>query len=667
MKFIFEPIYINKTEIKNRIVYPALNLLYSVDGTLNERHKAFYSERARGGAGIVTVGPVGIGEMGSGPTMLSIASDSDIPAFAAIARIIQSQGARAWMQLFHAGAYMRPDQLGGRQPLGPSAVYNMYSKVTPREMSLDDILNVQEDFARCAERAQQAGFDGIEVIASAGYLLSQFLSPLRNKREDQYGGSLDNRARLAREIIEKMRSRLGRDYPITIRMSGNDFVPGSNSDSVTPAVARLYQSAGVDAVNVTGGWHESKVPQITMALPRGGFAYLSQSVKGAVRIPVMASNRIADPLTAEMIIRDGWADMVSLGRVLLADPFWPLKAQNGQIRRIRPCVACMQGCMDQLYARRPVTCTINPRTGFEETRTIKSVIESRRVMVIGAGPGGLEASWRAAKAGHRVRLYEKADQIGGQLRLAGAPPHRHEFLQLITYFQAMLDHYNVETFLNTPVDLDLILDQKPDYIIAAEGATVSVPSIQGIDGSGIINAWEVLGGKQKLGRRIAVIGGGGVGLETAHYIASQGTISAETLLFLFQHQAESPTRLQELLTNGNKQVTIFERAPQVGRGVGRSTKWGLIADLNRYGVQFVQGADVISVKNGIVEFEIGQDRRSATFDNIINATGAKPVRELADLLPQTRIPFSIIGDSVTPGHMSDAIHQAFQVVMNELK
>ncbi len=333
---LFSPIRINQVEIKNRISFPAMGILYSLDEKLNDRYYNFYLERAKGGAGIVTVGPVGIGELGAGIVVPSIASDTDIPDFAKLAKSIQTYGAKAWMQLYHGGGYVRPMQIGGQKPMAPSAVYSNYIKDTPRAMSLEDIKNVQKAFINGAIRAKTAGFDGVEIIASAGYLICEFLSPLTNKRSDEYGGSLENRVRFVREIIEQMREKLGSDYPITIRMAGNDFVPGSNTDLETPEFAKIYEKAGVDAISVTGGWHESKVPQLTMDLPRGGFAYLARNIKEVVSVPVMAANRISDPYTAEGIIKDGYADMVNLCRALLADPYCLAKPKMDTLRKYDP-------------------------------------------------------------------------------------------------------------------------------------------------------------------------------------------------------------------------------------------------------------------------------------------------------------------------------------------
>lgn len=663
---LFSPININQTEIKNRIAYPSMALLYSLNGKLNDRYFYYFLEKARGGAGIVTVGPVGVEDVGIGIVAPSIASDEAIPSFTKLTKAIQEAGARAWIQLFHGGAYVKPSQISGQQPIAPSTIYSAYSKSLAREMTREDIRAVQEAFVSSAERAKKAGFDGVEIIASAGYLICQFLSPLRNLRSDEYGGSFENRVRFVREIIEQMRLKLGADYPITIRMAGNDFVPGSNTDLETPEFARVYEKAGIDAINVTGGWHESNIPQMTMSVPQGAFTYLAQTIKNVVSVPVMASNRISEPWLAEKILCDGCADMVNLGRVLMADPYWPTKAQAGHPEQITPCVACLQGCMDEIAAGNPVKCMVNARLGFERERKITKTDCPKRVMVVGAGPGGLEAAFRAAESGHQVELYEKTEHIGGQLWIAGTPPHKQELWRLIPYYQEMIKLHKVQVFLNTAVDIQLVRQKNPEYIIAAEGAEILVPAIEGIDGPGAISAWEVLKNDVPLGKKIAVIGGGAVGLETAHFVAVKGTISPETLHFLFSNNAESPERLRQLVFQGNKEVTVLEMMPQAGKGIGKSNKWGLLDRLKKHGVNIITQATVCSYKDGILTFEVDGQHRSAPFDNVINATGSKSVRKLADALEETGIPFSVVGDSLRPGQITDAIHQAYLIVMNNL-
>ena len=663
-RYLFSPIQINRLEIKNRVAYPSLGLLYSKNGKLNDRYFNYFKERANGGAGLVTVGPVGVDFIGSGAIALSLAHDDAISDFKKLAGIIKDGGARAWVQLFHAGAYSHPMFVDGQQPIAPSAIYSRYSQTTPREMTLEDIRQVQEAFTRAAERAMEAGFDGIEILASAGYLITQFLSPRTNKRSDDYGGSFENRVRFPRELIERVRKRLGSEYPLTIRMAGNDFVRDSNTDTETPEFAKIYEQAGVDAINVTGGWHESRVPQLPMHLPRAAFAFLALNVKKAVSVPIIASNRISDPDSAERIIKDGYADMVNLGRVLIADPEWPRKALEGRVNEIRPCVGCSQGCTDEVFNGRPVFCVGNARAGFEGERQLLKTDNPKKVMIVGAGAGGLEAAITAAICGHQVEIYEKDSDIGGQLWIAGAPPHKQEILEFIRYYRAQINKHQIPLHLNTAVDSEVIKKKNPDYIILAEGARPILPQIDGYDDPRVYSAWQVLKGNPVLGKSVAVIGGGSVGLETAVFIAAKGTLTPETLHFLFAYEAVSPERLRELMFQGSSNVTVFEMLPRIGQDVGKSTRWILFDNLKRYKISVKTGAKVTSIADGIVKFEKDGQKEQMQFDNVILASGSQSVPGISADVKKMGYPFATVGDGVRAGKLNEAIHGGFLAAMN---
>lgn len=663
-RYLFSPIRINKLSIKNRIAYPSLGLLYSRDGKLNDRYFNYFQERASGGAGLVTVGPVGVDYIGSGAIALSLAHDEAIPDFQKLTGIIKDAGARAWIQLFHAGAYSHPIFVDGQQPIAPSAVYSRYSQTTPREMTLEDIHQVQQAFASAAERAMAAGFDGIEILASAGYLVTQFLSPRTNQRTDEYGGSFENRVRFPRELIELLRKCLGVNIPLTIRMAGNDFVPKSNTDTETPEFAKVYEKAGVDAINVTGGWHESRIPQLPMHLPRAAFAFLALNIKKAVSVPIMASNRISDPESAEQIIKDGYADMVNLGRVLIADPQWPQKAYAGKVHEIRPCVGCSQGCTDQVFNGRPVFCVGNARAGFEGERQLLKTENPKKVMVVGAGAGGLEAAVTATICGHTVEVYEKDADIGGQLWVAGAPPHKQELLEFIRYYRAQIDKHQIPLHLNTSVDSNLVKQKNPDYVILAEGAEPLLPQIDGYDDPCVYSAWQVLKGNPVLGKSVAVIGGGSVGLETALFIAAKGTLTPEALHFLFAYEAIRPERLRQLMFQGSSKVTIFEMLPKIGQDVGKSTRWILFDNLKRFKVSVKTGTTVTSIRKGTVKFKKDDSEEEMQFDSIVLASGSQSVPGLSAQVKKLGIPFATVGDGVRPGKLNEAIHGGFLAAIN---
>jgi len=656
---LFEPIRLGKFEAKNRILMPCLGTLFSMDQKLNERHVRFYERRAEGGAGIIVAGPVGVDFIGAGAIALSLMDDAYIPAFRELADRVHAPGSKIMLQLFHGGRYTFSFMIEGQQAIAPSVVRSRYTGEEPREMTLEDIERVQEAFAQAARRAREAGIDGVEIIGSAGYLISQFLSPVTNQRTDAYGGSFENRARFGVETIKKVRAAVGDDYTVTIRVAGNDFIRGGNTNEESARYCQLFEKAGVDGINVTGGWHEAFVSQLTMEVPRGGYAYLAGGIRNAVNVPVIASNRITDPGTAERILAEGMADMVALGRVLIADPDWPLKSKEGRPEEIRPCVGCMQGCMDRIFTGQPLCCLVNAEAGLEEEREIKPAEHPKKVMVVGSGPGGLEVARVAAKAGHEVDLFEKAPQIGGQLAVAGAPPGRGEFLGLVDYYEALLPKLGVKIHMGVELDVEGIKERNPEALIVAEGAEPIMPNIPGADQPFVISSWEFLKASPPLGKKVAVIGGGAVGMETAMQVARIGTINPNILEFLMFHRAETDERLHDLVRKGTKEVTIFEMLPKAGQDVGKSSRWIWLHDLREREVRILTKAKVEAIEpDGIVYTVEGETRREP-FDSVIMAVGSKPRTALSEGLKQAGIPFRSIGDCNSPRMIIDAVHEGY--------
>ncbi len=414
---LFEPISVGPMSLSNRVVMTAMHLNYTPDGQVTDRFIDFYATRARGGAGLIIIGGAEINDQASGVgLMLSIKDDRYVPGLQRFTEAIHRNGSKTAVQLYMAGAYSFCG-LRGLPTLAPSEYTTYFTRQKTTPMTLDDIERVQDDFVKAARRAKQAGFDAVEVLASAGYLICQFLSPKTNKREDDYGGPLENRMRFGLEVVKRVRQEVGSDMAVIVRVAGNDFVPDSHTNLEARVFAAAVEKAEADCINVTGGWHESRVPQITMDLPQAGYVYLARGIKENVGIPVIGCNRINDPFIAEEVLREGVADLVGVARGMLADPEFVNKARDGRAEEIRRCVACNQRCFDHVFQLKPVGCMVNPRCGREKETVIVKAASPKKILVAGAGPSGCEFAVTAAQRGHEIILCEKetADRRTSQL------------------------------------------------------------------------------------------------------------------------------------------------------------------------------------------------------------------------------------------------------------
>ncbi len=656
---LFEPISINRMKVKNRINMPAMHLNMCRDFEVTDQMVAFYAERAKGGAGMITVGYATVDEYSGAPLCLGAHRDAFIPGLTRLADVIQSNGARAMVQINHAGRYAHSLMIGNRQPLAPSAIPSRLTRETPREMKAEDIEAVIESFAQAARRVKTAGFDAVEVLSGTGYLISEFLSPLTNQRQDAYGGPLENRMRFGLEIIAAIRNMVGNDFPIVVRMNGNDFMPGGNGREELQKCAIALARVGVDALNINVGWHEARVPQITTAVPRGAFAYLSRGIKQEVNIPVMAGHRVHDTKTAGQLIADGMCDLVSMGRALIADPRMPEKALAGREKKIRHCIACGQGCFDRIQRGKPIECLCNPVAGHELACRMETTNEPKKVMVVGGGAAGMSAALAASECGHRVVLYEKRESLGGQLRLAAAPPGREEFRVLSEDLARQVMDSDVKVVFGRTVDLALVQDESPDAVILATGATPIVPPIAGVNLPHVVQAWDVLSDKVITGSKVIVVGGGAVGVETALFLAEKGTLPADALQFLFVHQAEDPDFLYELATRGTKSVVLVEMISKVGMDIGKTTRWTMIQELDRRGVLTHVKTKVLEITEDGVKVEQDGKEIEISGDTVVLAAGATPHNPLQKELEAKGIACRVAGDAEKIGLAFDAVHTGF--------
>lgn len=662
---LFSEIEINGMKLKNRIVMTATHLGYATpEGEVSDRLVEFYLQRAKGGVGLIIVGGCPVDDHVSMTNMIRIDDDRYLPGLKRLTHTVKATGVKIGAQIYQAGRYVHSSMIGGRKPVSASAVRSKLTGEIPEALDLEEIPKVQDRFVTSAICAKEAGFDAVEIHGSAGYLISQFLSPLTNLREDMYGGSEENRMRFGVEVVEKIRKAVGPDFPVMIRLAGNEFMEGGNAQKEATLFAEELEKAGVDLFNVTVGWHESRVPQLTTFVPRCCFVYTAQCIKSAVSLPVLACNRINDPLLAENIIQEGSADLIAMTRALIADPDFPNKALEGREDLIYHCVACNQGCFDNIFKSKPATCLVNPRAGMEGELSITRPDKVKRVLVIGGGPAGMKAASVAAERGHEVTLAERNEELGGQLLLNRNIPGRTEMVTVVKDLISHLKALKLDILINRTVDRDFIKETAPDVAILATGARPLVPEMGGSEGPQVVLAWDVLANRARVGKRVVIVGGNAVGLETALFLANQGTISPEVLHFLAVNRAESWDVLEELMSKGNKQVTVVEMIGQVGKDIGSSTRWNVMAELKRLGVEVLTGAKALALNNIGLEIQKDTGIESLPADSVVLATGSESenrlLRDVEDLVPT----IYVVGDAKEPRNALKAIKEGFEAGLN---
>jgi 2,4-dienoyl-CoA reductase-like NADH-dependent reductase (Old Yellow Enzyme family)/thioredoxin reductase len=631
-KLLCQPFQLGTMTLKNRIVMPPMVVSYATDdGFTTERTIAYYEARARGGAGLIIqeatyVHPLGQilgGEQG-------ISDDKFIPKLRELTEAVHKHGAKIAVQLIHGGrnAYL-PD---GTQPVGPSPIPSP-GKNKPRELTSAEIAGIVRCFADAAVRAQQAGYDGIEIHGAHGYLIDQFISPASNHRKDKYGGTVENRARLLVEIIEVVKEAVGRNFPVWCRMNGKEYgITGGETLADARKVARLAEKAGAIAIHVSAGGPDNPTNVTTPTFVPAVIADLAAGIKTAVKVPVIAVGRMT-PESAEELLTGGKADLIAFGRALLADPELPNKICEGKPEAIRPCILCFR-CREDLLSKpaRGVGCGVNTATGHEAPFRITKARKSKKVLVVGGGPAGLEAARVAALRGHQVSLWEKEPELGGQLRAASIAPHKDRIWSILPYYVNEMKQAGVKVKSGTAVTAAKIKQFAPDAVVIATGSTPLVPEIPGLEKAQPVQAIDVLLGKARTGENVAVIGGELVASEVAETLAAQG-----------------------------KKVTMLRRGPEMAQKVNPVLKDALLERLRQAHINMLTGVtyEKATDKSLIITTKEGQ-KKTIKADTIVLATGAVSEKVLYDEIKDSIAETYLIGDSVSPRNLRDAIDEGYK-------
>jgi 2,4-dienoyl-CoA reductase (NADPH2) len=633
---------IGTLRLGNRIIMGSMHLGIEADGAALA---AFYAERARGGAGLIVTGGSSINRAGAGGQNYSFINDpASAPPLRQAAEAVHAAGGRIALQLFHAGRYAFYASFG-LQPVAPSAIPSRFSPDPPHALDEAEIADTIRDFARGAIRARELGFDAIEVMASEGYLLNQFLSPLTNRRDDAWGGDFQRRMRLPRAVLRAIRAGVGADFPVIFRISGADLMKDSTTAEETLGFARALAIDGVDALNVGIGWHESSIPTVQQIVPSGVWIPFAAAVKRAVgELPVIASNRINSLDAAEHVLAAKSVDFVSMARPFLADAFIVTKAAHEDAALVNTCIACNQACIDRSLLDEPVSCMVNPRAGrereFLETPDFSRA--ARRFAVIGGGPAGMEAARALASLGHTVELFEAEDELGGQFRMARRIPGKRDYGETIRYFNNELARLGVAVHLHRRVT-DAAALGLFDAIVLAAGVVPRPALVAGCDLPHVMSYADLLLGDPGVGDRVAIVGAGGIGVDVAHYLSFGESSVDEGTRFLYEQGLAAPPD-GALLVTGRKHVALMRRGSAIGERIGKTTRWTVLRALRSAGVETYPNVTYEAIVSGGIRIRDARgDVQTIAADTVVIAAGQQSNDALLPAIRRLGVPYRVVG------------------------
>ncbi|MCC3303225.1 NADPH-dependent 2,4-dienoyl-CoA reductase [Sneathiella sp. HT1-7] len=644
---LFSPLDLGFTTIKNRALMGSMHTgLEELEGGF-ERMAVYFAERARGGVGMIITG--GISPNLEGGAGAKLSNDDEVEEHRLVTDAVHQADpdTKICMQILHMGPLARNEN-----PVAPSAIRSRIASKTPRELDAEGVEKQIADIVNCAVCAQKAGYDGVEVIGSAGYLLSTFLVEKTNRRTDEWGGSFENRMRFPVEVMRRVREAVGPDFILVFRIAAMDMLQGGMSWEEVVQLAKQIEKVGVNIMSTHFTWHESAVPTIATMVPRAAFTQVTGRLRKELDIPLITSNRINMPDVAENVLARGDADIVSMARPMLADSDLVLKAFEGREDEINTCIACNQACLDHTFNGMEVSCLVNPRACHETELNYVTAEAPRRIAVVGAGPAGLAYATVAAERGHLVALYDASPEIGGQFNLAKRIPGKEEFYETIRYFNRMIEKLGIDLKLNTRVNAEMLAAEGYDKVVIATGISPRVPDVEGIDHPKVVSYIDVIKGAKPVGKKVAIMGAGGIGFDVAEKITHEGTsASLDVEIFAKEwgidfknHPRGGVTDVEPVVAKSDREVTLLQRkSSPVGRGLGKTTGWTHRITLARRGVKMINGVEYLKINDQGLHLHINDQYEILDVDTVIICAGQLPLRELYDQLVANGVDAELVG------------------------
>ena len=663
---LFEPLDLGFTTLPNRVIMGSMHVGLEEVKDGFSRMAAFYSERARGGVGLIVTGGIAPNDRGRPmPGGARLTTPEEAAKHKPVTDAVHQAGGKIAMQILHFGRYAYHEQL-----VAPSALQAPINPLKPKALSNEDVHQTIDDFVRCAALAQSAGYDGVEIMGSEGYLLNEFIAARTNQRDDEWGGSYANRIKFPVEIVRRTREKVGTNFIIIYRLSMLDLVEGGSTLDEVIQLAQAIEAAGATIINTGIGWHEARIPTIATKVPRAAWAWVTQQLKGKVGIPLVATNRINTPEVAEQLLADGFCDLISMARPFLADPLFMQKAAAGKADEINTCIGCNQACLDHTFNGKVTSCLVNPRACHETLLTITPAATRERIAVVGAGPAGLSFATTAAQRGFDVTLFDAAGEIGGQFNIAKQVPGKEEFYETLRYYGKQIALAGVSLKLNTRVSAQDLVTGGFKQVVLATGVTPRTPPIDGIHHPKVLSYLDVLRDKKPVGKTVALIGAGGIGFDTAEFLLADGTSpSLDKAKFFAEWGVDSGYRTRgglapaHIEASPRKLYLLQRKASKVGEGLGKTTGWIHRTSLKNRHVEMLAGVRYRKVDDAGLHITVGDQDMTLPVDNVIICAGQEPQRELQAELQAAGVQVHLIGgaDEATELDAKRAIKQGLEL------